>query len=187
MVITGIISYPLALLLDALTRKKEDQEIFTNTELAALIKYHDHSEKHGGEVGEDANRIMLGALELNSRKVGSELPIMLEKATEEDTDMEKDVEKANPNLASSMIVQWSAVKTIDIDEVVDSKFIRKVKSWSYSRIPVIGGRDENPDAKTSWEGKHIYGFLHIKVFVSPLISSLRILLIKLLLESSWIG
>jgi metal transporter CNNM len=167
MITTGLISYPLALLLDAIAGKKQDHEIFTNSEIAALVKYHEHSEKHGGDIGEDASRIMLGALQLDSRKIGGDIPPTLGRIAEEDIDAEKDLEKADPVLASGMVVRWSAVKTIDIDEAVDGNFIRKVKSWSYSRIPVIGGQAENSDLRTTWEGKHIYGFLHIKVLGTP--------------------
>jgi hypothetical protein len=70
-----------------------------------------------------------------------------------------------------MIVKWSAVKTVNIDEVVDEAFLKKIKSWSYSRIPVIGKPSkeisERSSKQSDWEGTRIYGFLHIKVRSSP--------------------
>jgi len=80
---------------------------------------------------------------------------------------EKDVEKADVLLVHGMIVKWSAVKTVNIDEVVDEAFLKKVKSWSYSRIPVIGKPSKESNERSSmqsdWEGTRIYGFLHTKV------------------------
>jgi metal transporter CNNM len=159
MFLTGILSYPLARLLDALFGKREDHGIFTNDELAALIKYHERSEKHGGLIGQDATRIMLGALHLNSRKIGGDISRISEKSVEG----EKDVEKADLIVTYGMIVRWSAVKTIGIDEPVDGTFIKKVKSWSYSRIPVVGVQTENSTEVSSWDREQIFGFLHIKV------------------------
>lgn len=163
MILTGVLSYPLALLLDALARNKVENEIFTNAEMAALVKYHEHSERHGGKIGEDANRIMLGALQLNSMKIGGSVPATPERPGEDSVDLEKDIEKADFVVSSGMIMPWSAVRTIDIDELVDMEFIRKLKSWSYSRVPVVGGQSETLNAGLSWEGKHIYGFLHVRV------------------------
>ena len=51
---------------------------------------------------------------------------------------EKNVEKADVLVVHGMIVKWSAQKTVNADDVVDVAFLKKVKSWSYNRIPVIG-------------------------------------------------
>jgi metal transporter CNNM len=84
---------------------------------------------------------------------------------------EKDVEKADILVVHGMIVKWSAVKTANIDEVVDEAFLKKIKSWSYSRIPVIGKSSkeisERSSKQSDWESTRIYGFLHIKVRSSP--------------------
>lgn len=162
MLLTGIVSYPLAFLLDTLSGNKGKHEIFTNDEMAALIKYHERSENHGGSIDRDTSRIMLGALNLNSRKVGGNISRIPEDV-EDEKFTSQDVEKADLVVSHGMIVPWSAVKTIGIDEPVDGAFIQRVKSWSYSRIPVIDGSGGNSIEAQSWEGKRIFGFLHIKV------------------------
>ena len=161
--LTCIISFPLAWLLDHLSGSRDENGIFTNEEMAVLLKYHERSEKHGGMLGQDALRVMLGALKLDSRRIGGDIAIIPEKNYDEG---EKDIEKADLFVVQGMIVKWSSVKTVNIDDRVDMAFIKKVKGWSYSRIPVIGGPQpkigENY-SQTSWEGKKIFGFLHIKV------------------------
>ena len=161
MFLTGVLSYPLALLLDALSRGTQttNADVLTNQEVAALVRYHDRTERNGGMIGQDATRIMLGALQLNSRKIGCDIT----RVPGNGQYTEKDVEKGKINTANGMIVGWSAVKTIDIDEPVDGALIRKIKSWSYSRIPVLGGRLENTTDLSEWNGKQLFGFLHIKV------------------------
>jgi len=128
-----------------------------------LIKHHEISEKHGGFLGQDATRIMLGALNLDSRKIGGEIARIPEVQSED----EKDIEKADLVIVHGMIVKWSAVKTIYIDEPVDENFVKKIKDWSYSRIPVIG----RPEGDSKLEGKKIFGFLHIKVRLKFLLIS----------------
>lgn len=131
--------------------------------MAVLLKYHERSEKHGGMLGQDALRVMLGALSLDSRRIGGDIARIPKTNYVED---EKDIEKADFVVVQGMIVKWSAVKTVNINDPVDKTFIKKVKSWSYSRIPVIG--ESQPkigknSGQTCWEGKKIFGFLHIKV------------------------
>lgn len=171
MFLTGILSYPLARLLDALFGKSVEHDIFTNGEMAALIRYHDQSENRRGMISQDAARIMLGALYLDFRNIEYDSSEICTKNDKEERHMEKkvergverDVEKADSPVANAMIVPWSAVKTIDINEPVDKAFIRKVKSWSYSRIPVTGGPLDQLTKSTEWEGNQIFGFLHVKV------------------------
>ena len=162
---TSPISYPLARLLDKVAGRSDGNGMFTREEIAAVIKYHDLSDNSNGTIGPDAARIMLGALNLDSRKVGGDIAMVPAK----NTDDEKDVEKADLIILQGLIVHWSDVKTVNIDDVVDEDFVAKVNSWSYSRIPVIG----NPESHSAqsdpvamdyrWEGKQIFGFLHIKV------------------------
>ena len=165
MFLTGVLSYPLALLLDALSggTPTTNADVLTNQEVAALVKYHDRTEKNGGMIGQDATRIMLGALQLNSTNIGRDIARVPRNGNEGDQYTEKDVEMGKINTANGMIVGWSAVKTIDIDEPVDGALIRKIKSWSYSRIPVLGGRLESTTGPSEWNGKQLFGFLHIKV------------------------
>jgi metal transporter CNNM len=166
MFLTAIISWPLAWLMDQLSSKTKTDEygIFTNDDLGTLIKYHERSEKNGGRLGQDASRIMLGALNLDSRKVGGEINLVPRPSSDES---ERDTEKADFVMVQGMIVQWHMVKTININEKVDKAFIKKVRMWSYSRIPVIGEpqEEENKEAPefSGWNGKKIFGFLHIKV------------------------
>jgi len=85
-------------------------------------------------------------------------------------DKDSDIERADLIATPNMIVNCPAVKTDDIDEVVDKAFIKKIASSSYSRIPVVGeaqvesaepGKDDS--LGLSWDSKKIFGFLHIKV------------------------
>jgi metal transporter CNNM len=166
--LTAIVSWPLAWVLDHLTgRRDKFNDIFSNDELGTLIKYHERSETHGGRLGPDAARVMLGALNVDSRKIGGEMSRTLEPVKEKS---EKDIEKAETVLFHGMTVGWDAVRTIDINQPVDRTFIDKVKSWSYSRIPVIGKssertRERDSSSSQNWEDEDtkIYGFLHTKV------------------------
>jgi metal transporter CNNM len=166
MFITAIISWPLAWLLDHLACKSQKDEygVFSNHDLGTLVRHHERSEKNGGKLGQDASRIMLGALSLDSRKVGGEIHAFPRPSCD---DHEQDTEKADLVVVHGLIVQWHMVKTIDINEKVDSAFIKKVRMWSYSRIPVVGESEdeENKEAAelSSWNGRKIFGFLHIKV------------------------
>ena len=165
MILTGIISYPLSWLLDRVSLKKQEYGIFSNNQLGALIKHHERAEKHGGNLGQDATRIMLGALSMDAHRIGGQIGRLLDPSC---SDIEKDVEKADLAVVQGMIVKWHAVQTVNINDPVDKAFIKKIKSWSYSRIPVIGdslnGKEkENQRLSGQWEGTKIFGFLHIKV------------------------
>ncbi|KAK0111301.1 hypothetical protein ONS95_001672 [Cadophora gregata] len=161
---TCFITFPLGWLLDKSHAKKDRVGIFTNNELQAVIKYHKQSEKRGGRVGQDAARIMLGALKLDSRMIGHV------QSSQSITD-EQDIEKADLFFDQSIIVKWDAVKTVDINDTVDEAFIQMVQSWSYSRIPVVRNSakatsQDGKDSETkSWEGSRIFGFLHVKNLV----------------------
>lgn len=166
MYLTAIISWPLAWLLDQLSCKtqKDEYGVFSNDNLGTLIKYHERSEKNGGKLGQDASRIMLGALNLNSRKVGGEIH-MVPRPSSDGSD--RDAEKADLVFVQGMIVHWHMVKVVNINEKVDKAFIKKVRMWSYSRIPVIGepedGEYKEAPELSDWNGRKIFGFLHIKV------------------------
>jgi len=169
--LTAIISWPLSWLLDLLTSKtrKDEYGVFCNDDLGTLIKYHERSEKNGGKLGQDAGRIILGALNLDSRKIGGEIHMVPASGSEVS---ERDAEKADLVVVQGMVVKWHMVKTININEKVDRSFMKKVRKWSYSRIPVIGRSEdqENRDAVdlSDWNGTKIFGFLHIKVCDSAL-------------------
>ena len=173
MFLTAAISWPISWLMDNVTTKKDNYGIFTNDQLGALIKFHERHEKHGGQLGLDTSRIMLGALNLDGCRIGGATARLPNPAS---SDNEKDVEKAELSTIQGMIVGWHAVKTVNINESVDKAFIKKITSWSYSRIPVIGEsrtgkeKENRPMAPDSWEGTKIFGFLHIKVGV-PLLPS----------------
>jgi metal transporter CNNM len=177
MLLTGIITWPIARFLDSVddhrNQRREQRDgktndgIFRNDELCTLIKYHERSEKHGGNVSSDTARIMVGALHLDNRQIRGELGRL--------PDIKRnsiaDIEKADLVVVQGLVVKWSAVKTVRIDEVVDDNFIEKVNSWSYSRIPVIGGNGlgnivessaPSPPAHDEWGINQIFGFLHIK-------------------------
>ena len=165
MFLTAVVSWPLAWLLDRFSCKSQKDEygIFHNDDLGTLIKHHERSEKNGGKLGQDACRVMLGALNLDSRKVGGEIHLVPRPSSDES---ERDAEKADFVVVQSLIVQWHMIKAININEKVDKEFIKKVRRWSYSRIPVIGEAEEDDNKEAAelsgWHGRKIYGFLHIK-------------------------
>jgi hypothetical protein len=172
MILTGPISFPIAWILDTLLGKKPQCAIFTNEELEELIKYHDRSERRGGQLGEDAARVAMGALKLESRTIGSEIMRAIPPVPE---NCEMDIEKAPIIVTHGLIVKWSSIKTINIDDLVDDAFLNKVKDWSYSRIPVISKAEIAPwvdDEKNlqqqieDWDGTRIYGVLHTRVSLS---------------------
>ncbi|KAI6709098.1 hypothetical protein JHW43_008361 [Diplocarpon mali] len=181
MLATSPISFPIAWLLNRFHMKKDQYGIFKNDELAVIIQHHEEAAKQGGKLGQDAARIMLGALKLESQRLAANSP-----AESDEKHCEKDVEKADAAVSRGMIVTWGAVKTISIDDTVDEDFIKKIKAWSYSRIPVIGPLPTNDgagvpadhcschssdlatqdhDCKDPWEGGQLFGFLHIKYLV----------------------
>jgi metal transporter CNNM len=167
--LTVIISWPLGWLMDLISSKsrKDEYALFCNDDLGTLIKYHERSEKNGGKLGQDAGRIMLGALNLDSRKIGGEIHMVPASSSEES---ERDAEKADLVVMQGMIVKWHMVKTININEKVDRAFMKKVRMWSYSRIPVIGSSDDAENRGvvdlSDWNGTNIFGFLHIKVLTA---------------------
>jgi len=135
MLLTAIISCPLALLLDFFSGKDDNRNL-TNADLAALIKYQ---AQNLHQLNQDTAAIMLGAMRLGSRQICGYMTTL----------DDQDVELAEAT-SGTMITQWSAVKTANIDEVVDEAFIAKVKSWPINRIPVVGNTD-------------IFGYFHVKV------------------------
>jgi hypothetical protein len=72
-----------------------------------------------------------------------------------------------------LLVHWSDVKTVDIDDVVDDKFMSRVNDWSNSCIPVLGKHEfqkvemDPATVEYRWEGRQLFGFLHIKVGIDP--------------------
>jgi len=163
-----MISYPIAWLLDGLgARRKDELGVFTNEQLAVIIKQHEKSERRGGDLSSDASRIIVSVLNNDGREIGCETA----RVPQRSEDSSKDVEKGSADMTQGMIVRWSAVKTVDMNEIVDKAFIRKVLAWSYSRIPVVSKQQVNNDNSNSGrrserDGAQIFGFLHIKV--SPL-------------------
>ena len=163
--LTGIVSYPLARLLDTIAGHNGGHGLFTNEEMAGIIKYHELTANKGGGIGSDAARVMLGALNLDSRKVGGDITLV----PESNSDDEKDVEKADLIIRHGLVVRWPDVKSVNIDDIVDENFMTMVNSWSHSRIPVIGDPESHEiegDPATAIyrpEGKLIFGFLHVKV------------------------
>jgi len=106
--------------------------------------------------------VVLGALKLDGHRIDRVVPDVPKQVSDGD---EKDVEKAEFSVLQGMIVKWCAVKTIDINEAINQEFIDKIKSWSYSRIPVIGKSEKKAAESEIWDGTRIFGFLHTKVSV----------------------
>lgn len=162
--LTAVISYPIAWLLDGLgASRKDDLGIFTNEQLAVIIKHHEKSQKRGGNLSPDSTRIILAVLNMEGREVGGEIANIPRGSD----DFSKDVEKGRVEITRGVIVKWSSVKTVNMDEIVDKAFIDKVIRWSYSRIPVVGlqaaGDSSVSTRGTEWDGTQVFGFLHIKV------------------------
>lgn len=163
--LTAIISWPLSFVLDKFTLPKERGSMYTSEQLAVLIKLHERQEKHGGHLGPDAGRVARGALDLDSRTL-EKSPLGAFYDSKSMTDGAGDPEKAD-HTTSGVIVPWSAVKFIRIDDPVNEQFITKIKQFSYSRIPVVGNEDLLTIAPTdngnAPNDQRIFGFLHIKV------------------------
>lgn len=163
--LTAIISWPLSNMLDRLTLPREHGTLHTNEQLAVLIQLHERQEKHGGVLGLDAGRIARGALDLDGRTL--EKPYLQTYHDRKDVaDDIYDPEKADCG-SSDVIVPWSTVKYITIDDEVNEQFITKIKQMSYSRIPVVGNEDSSNLASINLEnglkGQRLFGFLHVKV------------------------
>ncbi|CZT04985.1 uncharacterized protein RCO7_09155 [Rhynchosporium graminicola] len=163
---TCIITFPVGWLLDKLQTKKDRIGIFTNDELQAVIQYHERSEKRGGKLGQDAARIMMGALKLDAQRLCGNM----KKQEHQSVPDEQDIEKMGSAAEDGMIVEWSLVKTVDINETVDEAFVQKVRSWSYSRIPVTGKdpediREGENIHTEGWKGNKVFGFIHVKNLV----------------------
>ncbi|KFZ20741.1 hypothetical protein V502_03020 [Pseudogymnoascus sp. VKM F-4520 (FW-2644)] len=165
--LTAIISWPLSFVLDRLTLPKERGYMYTSEQLAVLIRLHERQEKHGGHLGPDAGRVARGAIDLDGRTL-EKSPLGAFYDNKSITDGAGDPEKAY-HTTSDIIVPWSAVKFIRIDDPVNEQFITKIKQFSYSRIPVVGNKDllaiaptDNGNAPSD---QRIFGFLHIKTLL----------------------
>lgn len=136
--------------------------MYTNEQLGALVRLHERREKNGGTVSPDAGRVVRGALDLDSRTLEKSY---LRSTVEVNGDT-FDLEKTGYS-RSDIIVPWSAVKRVNINDEVTEKFVMKIKEWSYSRIPVLGNNEspksEPTEMEHGWNGQRIFGFLHVKV------------------------
>jgi metal transporter CNNM len=160
--ITCIISWPLSYLLDKIPGRQAEKGIYTIEQLGILIKFHERAEKHGGLLGPDAGRVMRGALELDHRTLRGKCPAKSGK----DNAPLADIEKGQAT-KYDIVVAWSSVRYITINEQVTKELILRVKGWGYSRIPVVGDMELVgnllPTSCGSWKDQKVYGFLHVKV------------------------
>ncbi|TQS38764.1 hypothetical protein Golomagni_00720 [Golovinomyces magnicellulatus] len=164
--LTALISFPTAYVLSYISKGSHSREVLTNEELKMFIKYHERSQKNGGMLSRDASQIMLGALNLDFRCIGD---FLIEKADPR-LPVREDLERAIPPLRSKKIVtDWASVRMINIDDSVNGAFIAKVKSWSYTRLPVIGMPKRHQDLGSIHPGEQesiqIYGYLHMNSLV----------------------
>ena len=146
-------------MLDNISIPIDEYGIFTTEQLAILIKYHEQSANNGGFLGQDATRVILGALSLDSRRIGGEVAF-LSRADPKETD----IEKAEEVVISGIIVDWVGVRTVNINDRTDRAFLDKIKDWSYSRIPVLGdiGADKT-ETRPCRSDIEIFGYIHVKV------------------------
>ena len=147
------------MLLDNILTPTDEYGIFTNEQLAILIKYHEQSANNGGFLGHDATRVVLGALSLDSRRIGGEVAFIPRLDPNE-----TDIEKAAEVVISGIIVNWAGVKTVNINDSVDRAFVDKVKDWSYSRIPVLDDvRADLTEDSSCRNDIAIFGYIHVQV------------------------
>jgi metal transporter CNNM len=161
--LTCIISWPVSFILDRIAWPCVNRGIYTSEQLGVLIKFHERAERHGGHLGPDAGRIIRGALDLDGRLIQGTNPTYCDKGKAP----EADLERGNPT-KYDIIVPWTAVRLININEEVTVGFIAKVRGWAYSRIPVVGDDtvtacNAPAEPERSWKGQKVYGFLHVKV------------------------
>lgn len=165
MLVTAIVSWPVSFILTNLGYGKKDRIIFTNSELESIINYHDRSEKNGGRLGRDASRIMLGALQLDSQLIGYKVSGSQNLYC---TDTQGDLEKEMSSDSISISTNWTMVKMVYIDEVVDEDFIKKIKSWPFSRLPVVGISHKEHQKNTFLGQRNkiqVFGYLHVKYLI----------------------
>lgn len=161
---TAIVSWPIAFIFNHVSLQTNSRIALKNDELRAFIKYHHKAEKNGGQLGPDATRIMIGALNLDNHSI-RHLSLGRPDNWLEDKDLEKAV-LVDPKIR---ITSWDCVKMIGIEDQINDEFINKVKRWSYSRIPVVAGPEMQRDredfkSQDRWESTRIYGLLHLKVW-----------------------
>ncbi len=176
MYLTSPLTYPLSWVLDRCTVPKRERGMYSNEQLSWLLRMHERGEKHGGAVGPDAGRVMRGALEMDGRTMEKEYARKsLEDGLDAKPDAVWDIEKSGnsaryePEGKFEVVVPWSQVKYIGVDDEVDTEFVNKLKGWAYSRIPVVGDNSGVKKPKSlhgddgEWQGQRVFGFLHIKV------------------------
>ncbi|CAG8455229.1 9643_t:CDS:2 [Dentiscutata heterogama] len=106
--ITFIISYPIAKLLDFVLGENHGI-IYRRAELKELIKYHETSTDHGGDLNTDSVTIIRGALDFQDK------------------------------IAESALTSLDKVFMISIDTILDRKTMTEIYTSGYSRIPVYEG------------------------------------------------
>ncbi|POS88398.1 hypothetical protein EPUL_000045, partial [Erysiphe pulchra] len=160
--VTAVVSWPISLFLSHISLTTNDRSVFSNHELKAFIKYHEKSEKKGGGLSREASQIMIGALNLDNCVIGESL--LGQESHNLHTKNKSEI--AAQISQKDMIKSWSSVKTIDIDDMINNDFIKKISYWSYSRLPVVGAhRRQQCSQKNKLEyyseDIQIYGSLHL--------------------------
>ncbi|CAG8476738.1 12672_t:CDS:2 [Ambispora gerdemannii] len=108
-----VVSYPIARLLDTILGKEKGL-IYCRAELKELIKYHESSTLHGGDLVTDTVTIMRGAIDLQ----------------------EKIVENAMTSIKRTFMISYD-------DAILDRKTLEVIVASGHSRIPVYEGTREN--------------------------------------------
>lgn len=115
------------------------------------------------KLGADARRIILGVFDLENKSVGDAK--CMRSLTKTDGPV-KDLERPDDLAVQSLIVKWSQVKTVGINEKVDKELVKRLGKSPYSRILVVGD-SENEERRwensSLWKGNKIFGFFHVKV------------------------
>ncbi|KAL3420205.1 DUF21 and CBS domain protein [Phlyctema vagabunda] len=167
MALTSLLSYPISWLINTLGGKFEEHAIFSNPALAILISLHTKNGGRGGQLKESTARVMIGALELDHCRIGGDFTRIPH--ADADLALAIDIEKAQSLTTQAIYTRWSSVCMVDINERVDSAFMKKIKSWNYSRIPVLGdwqlASEDTNVSSSSLAHENIFGFLHIKNLV----------------------
>ncbi|CAG8742850.1 16756_t:CDS:2 [Racocetra persica] len=110
--LTFVFSYPIAKLLDFVLGESHGV-VYRRAELKELIKYHETSNEHGGDLNTDSVTIIRGALDLQDK------------------------------VAESAITPLNKIFMINVNTILDRNTMHEIFLSGYSRIPVYEGSRNN--------------------------------------------
>lgn len=169
--LTWPVSGPASWFLDRIAAGALQEGLYSShDELIEFIRYHEESSLNGGPISSYGSRIMRSALEMDIKAICPTKRLLCNGDVSQDEDIES---KPRNDVDTSNIVDWRIVKHIRIDDEVCPDLIARIKSWGYSRLPVVGGLDISNIRNTAGDAvlcsgnERVYGFLHVKVMNIP--------------------